>query len=64
VNGDLKLVFLTVQIPLTLLIAISFFIGYTLAVLFTYKKVSQKEKEIKKLQVKIKDILADQKDSL
>ena len=62
--GELKLVFVNVQIPITLLISISLFIGYTAALLINYKKLNTKEKEIKELKGKIKEYMQDSHDSL
>ena len=64
VTGELRLVFITIEIPITLLILISIFIGYTIALTFNYKKVTAKEKEIKQLKSKLKDYINDPKDSL
>ena len=56
VLGELRLVFISVNIPVTLLIAITFFIGYSLALISNFKKVDEKEKEIRKLKVKLEDL--------
>jgi Mg2+/citrate symporter len=39
-----------------LLIAITFFIGYSVALISNFKKVDEKEKEIRKLKVKLEDL--------
>ncbi len=62
--GQLRLVFYTIEIPITLLILISIFIGYSLGLIYMQKKVMNKEKEIKELKSKLKDFLTDQRDSL
>ena len=54
--NNLNLLFFSVHIPLTLLIAISMFIGYSISTFIDYKKVISKEKEIKTLKNRIKEL--------
>ncbi len=63
-SGDLRLVFFSIRIPITLLIAISLFIGYTLAIVYNHKKISDKDQEIRELKSRIKDFMTDKKDFL
>ncbi len=56
VIGELRLVFFRIKIPITLIIAVTFFIGYSLALVANFKNLNDKEKEIKKLKNKIKDL--------
>ena len=56
VIGELRLVFFRVNIPVTLLVLITFFIGYSFALLSIFKKTELKEKEIRRLNVKIKEL--------
>jgi hypothetical protein len=42
---------------LTLLISISIFIGYSISTFIDYKKVISKEKEIKSLKNRIKELI-------
>lgn len=62
--GELHILNFKVNIPITLLIFISMFIGYTAATLSNVKKSVLKDKEIKELKSKLKDFMMDQKDSL
>jgi len=61
---QMNLLFMHIQIPLTLLIFSSILIGYFIGIFLNYKKANEKEKEIKRLKIKITDLLKDQKDSL
>lgn len=61
---EIKLVFFSIKIPLTLLIAISMFIGYTLAKVAAYKNSMEKENEIKNLKSRLKEFMTDKKDLL
>ncbi len=54
--NNLNLLFFSVHIPLTLLISISIFIGYSISSFIDYKKVISKEKEIKSLKNRIKEL--------
>ena len=63
-SGDLKLVFFSIKIPITLLIAISLFIGYSLGVVYNHKKSIDKDQEIKELKSRLKDFMTDKKDLL
>lgn len=62
--GELRIFNFEINIPITLLIFISMFIGYTIATLSHVKKSVLKDKEIKELKSKLKDFMTDQKDLL
>ncbi len=54
--NNLNLLFFSIHIPLTLLIAISMFIGYSISTFVDYKNIVSNEKEIKALKTRIKEL--------
>jgi uncharacterized integral membrane protein len=49
-SQEIHMVFFKAQVPLSLLIIFSMIAGYAVSTLVNYKKIQEKEKEIKKLQ--------------
>jgi uncharacterized integral membrane protein len=49
----IELVFFTVQIPVTLLILISLFIGFVFATFFDYKGIKERDRKINELEKSI-----------
>ena len=57
--NNLNLLFFSVHIPLTLLIAISMFVGYSISTFIDYKNLVAKEKEIKTLKARNEELTED-----
>lgn len=53
---NVNMLFFDIHIPLTLLIAISMFIGFSISAFLNYRELVSKEKEIKSLKKKLKEL--------
>ena len=54
-DEKINMLFFDMYVPLSLVIGISFFIGYSMSSLFNYKEINSKDKELKSLKDSIKE---------